>query len=173
MTATTTTSEFKRRRALATSGDAVAQHNLGVMYQLGTGVEQNSQEAVKWHRLAAEEGLADAQCNLAELFRSGDGVEKDISESLRFYRLAAKQGLDRAKNYCLSRFDSITAREASRARERSKLEETVALGSASEVEALLKANWETRTELLKVFFSVAKRKERMLAPSFNMKNLLL
>ena len=49
---------------LAEQGNAGAQYNLGVMYDKGTGVEQDYRTAVKWYRLAAEQRNADAQSNL-------------------------------------------------------------------------------------------------------------
>jgi TPR repeat protein len=45
---------------LAEQGDAVAQFNLGVMYQQGQGVSQDYQTALKWYALAAEQGDAKA-----------------------------------------------------------------------------------------------------------------
>ena len=42
----------------AERGDVKAQYNLGVMYQLGLGVPQDDQEAVRWYRLAADQGDA-------------------------------------------------------------------------------------------------------------------
>ena len=37
-------------------GDANAQYNLGVMYMNGEGVEQSTEEAIKWAKKAAEQG---------------------------------------------------------------------------------------------------------------------
>lgn len=41
---------------LAEQGDAIAQFNLGVMYETGQGVPQDYKTAVKWYRLAAKQG---------------------------------------------------------------------------------------------------------------------
>ena len=38
----------------------VAQSNLGMMYENGTGVPQDHAEAVQWFRLAADQGQANA-----------------------------------------------------------------------------------------------------------------
>ncbi len=43
-------------RPLAKQGNAKAQHNLGVMYEIGEGVPQDFAEAVKWYRKAADQG---------------------------------------------------------------------------------------------------------------------
>jgi TPR repeat protein len=62
---------------LAKQGNADAQFDLGVMYELGQGVPQDGKTAVKWYRLAAEQGLADAQFNLGVMYAEGRGVPQD------------------------------------------------------------------------------------------------
>jgi hypothetical protein len=51
--------------------DAVAQFNLGMMYDRGNGVPQDFQEEMKWLRLAALQGDAAAQTNLGSLYANG------------------------------------------------------------------------------------------------------
>ena len=46
---------LRELRPLAEQGHAIAQYNLGVMYEFGHGVAQDYAEAVKWWRLAAEQ----------------------------------------------------------------------------------------------------------------------
>ena len=58
---------MKWYRLAAEQGDAVAQFNLGVMYDEGDGVPQDYATALKWYRLAAEQGHADAQQQYGEL----------------------------------------------------------------------------------------------------------
>ena len=70
----------------------MAQHNLGVCYGNGAGVEQNDVEAVRWYRAAAAQGVADAQSNLGVCYRNGTGVKQDNVEAVRWYRAAAEQG---------------------------------------------------------------------------------
>jgi uncharacterized protein len=48
-------------RPLAEQGLAVAQFNVGLMYDIGQGVLQNFSEAAKWYRLAADQGRPTAQ----------------------------------------------------------------------------------------------------------------
>jgi TPR repeat protein len=55
----------------------MAQFNLGLCYNLGEGVAQDSQEAVKWYRLAVEQGNVKAQFNLGNNYSQGDGVAQD------------------------------------------------------------------------------------------------
>ena len=79
-------------RAAAEQGDAAAQHDLGVMYMDGRGVEQDDAEAVRWFRLAAEQGHDNAQVDLGFMYYNGRGVEQDDAEAFRWFRLAAEQG---------------------------------------------------------------------------------
>jgi TPR repeat protein len=81
--------EFRR---LADAGDPVAQANLGYMYYVGEGVNQNYAEAVNWYRRAAVQGERDAQYNLAVAYAFGEGVKQDLKEAATWYRRAAEQG---------------------------------------------------------------------------------
>lgn len=71
---------------------ALAQNNLGVCYDKGTGVKKNPVEAAKWYGKAAEQGMAIAQHNLGYCYYHGLGVEKDYDEAYKWYRKAAEQG---------------------------------------------------------------------------------
>ncbi|MEE9258500.1 MAG: tetratricopeptide repeat protein [Nitrospinaceae bacterium] len=85
----TALNEFK---ALAEQKDALGQYGLGVMYDIGEGVPQNSEEAARWYRLSAEQGHADAQNNLGTMYEDGEGVQRDYREAVKWYRLAAENG---------------------------------------------------------------------------------
>jgi TPR repeat protein len=50
-------------REAADLGRAIAQNNLGRMYEKGHGVPQDYDEAVSWYRKEAEQGWAGAQSN--------------------------------------------------------------------------------------------------------------
>src|SRR5436190_1055289 len=54
------TNALQLYRPLAEQGLAVAQFNVGLMYDMGQGVLQNYSEAVKWYRLAADQNHKDA-----------------------------------------------------------------------------------------------------------------
>ena len=54
---------FKEMLQVAEQGNAVAQFNLGLMYDKGQGVRQDYAQAVQWYRKAAEQGDAQAQYN--------------------------------------------------------------------------------------------------------------
>jgi hypothetical protein len=76
----------------AEKGSAVAQRNIGLMYDEGLGVPQNGKKAVKWYRMAAEQGEKLAQYYLGTMLEEGRGVPLDYKEAVKWYRLAAGQG---------------------------------------------------------------------------------
>jgi len=75
----------------AEQGNAIAQNNLGVMYDKGLGVPQDYVEAVRWYQMAAEQGNAIAQNNLGVIYDKGLGVPQDYVEAVRWYQMAAEQ----------------------------------------------------------------------------------
>ena len=76
---------------LAEAGNPVAQYNVGVMYDEGTGVETNADKVIGWWRKAADQGHRMAQHNLALLFleRGGDGA---IQQAVTLLKRAAAAG---------------------------------------------------------------------------------
>jgi TPR repeat protein len=62
------------------------------MYDYGTGVTQDKQQAVYWYRKAAEQGHAGAQGNLAWMYQFGEGVAQDDEQAIYWYRKSAEQG---------------------------------------------------------------------------------
>ena len=58
---------FQAKMQEARQGDAIAQWNLGFMYQKGYGVPQNYTEALKWFQKSVNQGNAFAQNNLDAL----------------------------------------------------------------------------------------------------------
>ena len=83
---------LKAFHILADRNDPRGQYGLGLMYDLGTGVNLDFQEAVKWYKLSAEQGNSDAQNNLATMYAEGEGVNKDYKKAIKWYELAAQQG---------------------------------------------------------------------------------
>ena len=83
---------LKAFHTLADRNDPLGQYGLGLMYDLGTGVNLDFQEAVKWYKLSAEQGNSDAQNNLATMYAEGEGVNKDYKKAIKWYELAAQQG---------------------------------------------------------------------------------
>lgn len=83
-------------RYLAEQGNAKAQFNLGLMYDLGQCVTQDYAKAVYWYSKAAEQGNAKAQYNLALKYQTGQGVVQDSTTAGYWYRKAAESN---AKEY--------------------------------------------------------------------------
>ncbi len=54
-------------RLAAAQEDAFAQYSLGLMFEKGEGDGQDTEEALRWFRLAAEQGGADAVANSKRL----------------------------------------------------------------------------------------------------------
>lgn len=87
---------------LASSGDAEAEYQLGVFFQMGRGVLRNHAEAIEWYKKAAEKGHVKAQFNLGTMYESGWGTAPDYQMAYECYRKAAAQGHDRAELKCMS-----------------------------------------------------------------------
>ena len=83
---------LKEFRPLAEQGDALAQYQLGLMYEKGEGVPQNDKTAVKWYRLAAEQGHSSAQTNLGTIYGTGKGVIQDFVYAHMWGNLGASNG---------------------------------------------------------------------------------
>ena len=88
---------FAQLKALGNKGDALAQFNLGGMYNYGKGVPKDAVQAVFWYRKSAEKGNASAQSNLGASYYKGEGVPKDLVVSYMWRNLAAAQGNEIAK----------------------------------------------------------------------------
>ena len=83
---------FKEMLQVAEQGNAVAQFNLGLMYDKGQGVRQDYAQAVQWYRKAAEQGDAQAQYNLASMYEQGQGVRQDSALAQEWYGKACDSG---------------------------------------------------------------------------------
>jgi hypothetical protein len=79
-------------KVAADQGHAVAQFNLGLMYEHGRGVPQSDKEAAVWYRKAADHGDAGAQFNLGLMYYHGRGVPQSDNEAAVWCRKAADQG---------------------------------------------------------------------------------
>lgn len=90
-------SAFSLLKPLAEQGNSEAQANLGLMYELGQGVNKDFFEAFKWYRSAAEQGTAWAQTNLGFAYINGRGTNQDDKEGVKWLRRAAMQGNTKAQ----------------------------------------------------------------------------
>ena len=80
-------------------GDAVAQHNLGLMYLNGQGVPKSFEIARKYFEAAAEQGYATAQFNLAFMYQQGEALEKNDEKVKEYLEPAAEKGHADAQYY--------------------------------------------------------------------------
>ena len=89
-------SDFDETMAAAKDGDAIAQYNLGTMYDNGEDVTENDTEAVKWYRKAADQGDADAQLNLGIMYAKGKGVPENNIRAYVWWSMSKTQGNEKA-----------------------------------------------------------------------------
>ncbi|MBI5387419.1 MAG: sel1 repeat family protein [Verrucomicrobia bacterium] len=75
----------------------MAQFNLAVYLEKGTGVKQNVAEALKWYQRAAEQGNSAAQFNLGLKYSRGEGVPQDQVAAAKWFNLAAAKGHSKAQ----------------------------------------------------------------------------
>jgi hypothetical protein len=86
----------RRRDALYYEQLAKAQYWLGLLYERGEGVAQDSGTAAKWYEAAAKHGNPDAAFNLAILYEEGRGVAPDPKKAWDWYSAAAVRGHPKA-----------------------------------------------------------------------------
>ncbi len=79
-------------RKAAEGGHFIAQYNLGVLYENGSGVAQDFKAAAAWYAKAAAQGFSNAQFNLGLLHESGMGVAQDFKTAAAWCAKAAAQG---------------------------------------------------------------------------------
>lgn len=84
--------KFAATKKKAEAGDADAQFSIGLSYDTGKGVPEDSTKAVEWYQKAAEQGHVKAQSQLAYMYGSGDGVPKDWVKAVEWWQKAAEQG---------------------------------------------------------------------------------
>ncbi len=78
----------RQLRSSAKQGDAEAQFQLGMKYNL----EGNHRKSAKWYRRAALQEHVDALAHLADAYFSGLGVKLNYDASFRWRKKAADQG---------------------------------------------------------------------------------
>lgn len=79
-------------RAAAELGSAAGMNDLGVSYQLGTGLSVDYDQARQWYEKAAAGGSTDAMANLGNLYDQGLGVTQDFVQSGQWYQKGADLG---------------------------------------------------------------------------------
>ena len=82
---------YEEWHPLAEKGNAAAQHNLGILYNDGLGLEADLVEAAKWYRRAAQGGNANAQTKMGVFLARGLGLAQDYTQAAGWFREAAEQ----------------------------------------------------------------------------------
>lgn len=82
---------------LAEQGNAKAQFNLALIYDLGIWGIHDYDKAFFWYKKAAEQGIAEAQYNLAILYLNGLNSDKqdlkyNYTQAFHWFKKAAEQG---------------------------------------------------------------------------------
>jgi len=77
----------------AKTGDAHAQHGVGMLYEMGQGVPYaDAKAAADWYQKAAAQNYAPALNNLARLYADGRGVAQDLPKAIELWSRAAEAG---------------------------------------------------------------------------------
>jgi len=69
----------------ASSGDPEAQHQVGMIYEKGLGVDPDYVEAAKWYQKAVDKDYKRSMFNLGYLYESGLGVAQDKIKATNLY----------------------------------------------------------------------------------------
>ena len=99
--------ELADLHARADVGEALAQAELGFLYNNGLGVPQDHVEAAGWYRRAAEQGHAIVQRELGFLYRRGLGVPQDDIEAHIWLNLAASQLAGKSREQTVAARDAL------------------------------------------------------------------
>ncbi|HEY9079635.1 tetratricopeptide repeat protein [Magnetovibrio sp.] len=82
-------SRFKQTLPIAEAGDAQAQYELALMYEIGDGTKIDTKQTLKWLLKAAEQGHAESRYKLGWMYANGIIVRQDFFLAAKYYRLAA------------------------------------------------------------------------------------
>ena len=77
---------------LAEKGNAIAQYDLGMLYQHGWGVKKDLEAARNWYYKSAMQNNAEAQYNLGLMYETAQGVFRSDLEAFKWWKYAASQG---------------------------------------------------------------------------------
>ncbi len=101
--AVTPEERFAVKKALAESGDAQAQFDLGLMYESGEGTTADHKEALRWYEAAASQGHSKAQNYTGVAYKKGTGTEVNVEKAVSWYKKSAMGGYAPAqRNYALA-----------------------------------------------------------------------
>ena len=80
----------------AKAGDAEAQYNLGICYETGNCIEQDTEQALYWYQKSVGQGFALAKYALSKMYAEGNGVDKDLAKAIPMMQEAAEAGVTSA-----------------------------------------------------------------------------
>ena len=87
---------FRIFKSLADQGQAMAQLQLGELYETGISVSKDYAEAAKWYRKASEQGEFRASEQLFKMYHEGRGVARNEAEAQKWAQKASEQKSNRA-----------------------------------------------------------------------------
>lgn len=86
-------------REAAEMGLEIALFNLGVCYETGTGVQQNSEQAFRYYMESGNKGNNAGFYNVAVCYNEGIGVEVSEEECIKYMLKASEGGIKEAQTY--------------------------------------------------------------------------
>lgn len=86
------TAAMAELKPLAEAGDALAQFDVGAMYDNGLGVAADQVEAARWFKRAALQGDQSAMFNLGVMYEDGVGVGRDPVLAYVYFSLSVSEG---------------------------------------------------------------------------------
>ena len=89
---------FEEIKHAADQGDALAQYDLGCMYEEGRGVKQDSGKAMQCYLKAAEQGYAKAQYELGLMYSKLPANKKNEEEAIKWIQTAVEGFRQAAEN---------------------------------------------------------------------------
>ena len=81
---------FEKLLELAESGCVAAQHDVGIHYLNGEGVEQSFEDGLKWIRLAANQNFSVAQHMLGVIYSAGIGLKANEFKARSWFLRAGR-----------------------------------------------------------------------------------
>ncbi|MGA9456601.1 MAG: hypothetical protein WBV43_14160, partial [Pseudolabrys sp.] len=79
-----TSEALKYKLISAKAGYALAQHDVAILYDR----QGNSEEALKWWKMAGDQGFPNALYSLSISYSAGKGAPKDLSLSYAYFKLS-------------------------------------------------------------------------------------
>lgn len=142
---------------LANNGNSQAMNNLGVLFDLGKGVEADPGRAAHWFAQAANAGNPSGMSNYGRMLEQGRGIPANVSEAARWFDQAARKGQPEAQynlgylyehGHGVARDDRAAAAWYSRAAAQQQKEALARLGHFYRIGRGVEQNRERATLLL-------------------------